>query len=126
MLEIVFFSKKKHDFSFFFVIRSIIYIFAPNVGHINDNHKMKHARLFVGVFLSVMLTASCSESKIVPVEQLPVAAKTYVEKAFPGRDILYVKEDPGLFSTKYEVKLMDGTEIEFDKNGEPLDIDMND
>jgi hypothetical protein len=87
---------------------------------------MKHAKMFVGTFLSLILTVSCSESRIVPVEQLPAAAKIYVEKTFPGRDIVYVKEDPGLFNTKYEVQLMDGTEIEFDKDGTPLDIDLND
>ena len=37
-----------------------------------------------------------------------------------------VKKDSEFFSTKYEVRLDDGTEIEFNKDGEPVDIDMED
>lgn len=87
---------------------------------------MKCANLFFGTFLCLMLTVACSEKRIVPAEQLPVGAKIYVEQSYPGRSITYVKKDSEFFSTKYEVGLDDGTEIEFNKDGEPVDIDMED
>lgn len=58
------------------------------------------------------------------VSQLPVKARELVKKNFPKINISYLKIDDEIFRSKnYEVTLTDGTEIEFDKNGEWKEID---
>lgn len=51
-------------------------------------------------------------------EPLPAAAKTMLKKYFPGLEVNHVKVDSGFFSTDYEVILTDGTEIDFDGDGQ--------
>lgn len=58
------------------------------------------------------------------VSRLPVKARELVNKNFPEVNISYLKIDNELFKSKnYEVTLTNGTEIEFDKNGEWKEID---
>ena len=52
-----------------------------------------------------------------PTEQLPAAAKTFVQKNFLGQTISYAKIDRECMKTKYEVRLSNGTEIDFDRAG---------
>ena len=80
---------------------------------------MKKVGLFmVAVVSMVMLSVSCfADDKIIPVEQLPVAAKTFVNETFPNTTISYATKDVEFKGTKYEVRLADGTEIDFDKKG---------
>ena len=50
---------------------------------------------------------------MIPVEQLPQAARTFVQKNFPNNTIIYAEKE--MFS--YEARLDDGTEIDFDRKG---------
>ena len=72
----------------------------------------------------MMLTTSCDD-KAIPVKQLPAAAKTFVEKTYPGSTIVVAKKDWEWFSTEYKVNLDNGMEIKFDSDGLPLDVDMD-
>lgn len=66
---------------------------------------------------ALLLLGSCSD-RIVPVGQLPEAAKTFLEQYFPGIAISYIKKDSDLLKTTYEVRLDSGAEIDFDSKGE--------
>ena len=58
------------------------------------------------------------------VKKLPVTAREFIKKQFPETSISYFKIDKDLFSApKYDVKLADGMEIEFDSQGEWTEID---
>lgn len=56
-------------------------------------------------------------------EPLPVAAKTMLKKYFPKLKVNHVKVDKDLVSTEYEVILSDGTEVDFNKDGEWKSVD---
>jgi hypothetical protein len=66
---------------------------------------------------ALLLLSSCSD-RIIPVGQLPEAAKTFLEQYFPGIGISYIKKDAELLKTTYEVRLDSGAEIDFDSKGE--------
>ena len=53
----------------------------------------------------------------VPQEKLPAAAKSFIQKNFSGTSIVYVEEDVEFMKKSYEVRLNDGTKVEFDGNG---------
>ena len=64
-----------------------------------------------------------SDDKIIPVEQLPAPAKTFVKKYFPQATIEYATKDAEFMGTTYEVRLSDGTEVDFDKKGNWDNVD---
>ena len=87
---------------------------------------MKHVRKLIVLIAMMLLTVGCDNEKIVPAEQLPSAAKTYIQTNQPGTQILFVKKEREWFSTKYKVQLDNRVEIEFDGDGLPIDMDMDD
>lgn len=56
-------------------------------------------------------------------EPLPTEAKTMLKKYFPRLKVNHVKVDKDMLSTEYEVILSDGTEVDFNKNGDWKSID---
>ena len=69
--------------------------------------------LLVSLILSFESTNMYADGIMIPVEQLPQAAKSFVQKNFPNNTIIYAEKE--MFS--YEARLDDGTEIDFDRKG---------
>ena len=86
---------------------------------------MKKMRLIMALMAMMMLTVSCDDEKVIPAEQLPQAAKTYIEKNQTGANVLIVKKEREFLSTKYKVQLDNFMEIEFDGDGMVIDMDMD-
>jgi hypothetical protein len=87
---------------------------------------MKKTTFLAAALVSIlMLTTSCDSEKAIPVEQLPAPAKTFIEKTYPGSDIVLVKKETEWFVTEYKAYLDSGMEVKFDSDGLPLDIDMD-
>lgn len=72
--------------------------------------------ILITTILAMMGIISCQET-IVPADNLPSSAKSFIEEYFPGVSVSYVKKDSKLISTTYEIILQDGTEIEFGSKG---------
>jgi hypothetical protein len=80
--------------------------------------KMKHVKLFVMALVCLFVSAACfADDKMIPVEQLPATVKTFIKQHFPQKTILYAEKDSEIRGVKYEVRLNDGTEVNFDKKG---------
>ena len=77
---------------------------------------MKRFNLIWAVALCLLITAGCSD-KIIPNTELPIEAQTFIKTYFPEVPISYAKKDYEGLSCKYEVRLNDGTEINFSKKG---------
>lgn len=81
------------------------------------------------LFFSILLMAfalsldACADGKPVGFDQLPQNAQTTITQYFSKEDVLLVKLDKENLLTEYEVKLKDGTELEFDRNGNLKKID---
>lgn len=78
---------------------------------------MKHF-LLTFLFIFSSFSYCLSEEVIISPNELPSNVKALVEKYFPGTNIMYAEID----YNEYEIRLNNGTEIEFDKNGEWKEI----
>lgn len=87
---------------------------------------MKHVKFLVVLVSMMFFMAGCEDDKIVTADQLPAAAKAYIQTNQPGASIVFIKKDKEMFSTKYQVQLDNHVEIEFDGDGQVIDMDMND
>mgnify|MGYP006346795089 FL=1 len=66
-----------------------------------------------------------AQDKLIDLGQLPKQAQNFIKTYSSKLSVAYVKLEDELFSKKsYEVKMNDGSEFEFDKNGEWKEIDM--
>ena len=79
---------------------------------------MKSLKLLALALACAALLMACGDDdKVIPAEQLPEVVQT---------NIVYVKKDAELFETTYEVAFDDGMKVEFDEDGQVIDIDIND
>ena len=53
----------------------------------------------------------------IPVDQLPAAAKTFVQQFFADKTIVFAEVEMKLMGKEYEARLSDGTKITFNSNG---------
>ena len=83
---------------------------------------MKKAILSALLVLSTCFTA-CSDEKVIPYLEMPLPAQQLIEAHFSQAEVSIVMMDRELLSTDYEVRLNDGTKVEFDKAGELTKID---
>lgn len=79
---------------------------------------MKKWILSLVAMVAVLVPALADNDRPIPPEQLPEAAKTFIKQTFPEQAIAYAEIETGLTKTKYEVRLNDGTEIDFNGKGE--------
>ena len=86
---------------------------------------MNKNKFFLVALLCMLLqSVTClADDKIIPVEQLPAPAKTFVKKYFPQATIEYATKDTEFMGTTYEVRLSDGTEVDFNKKGNWDNVD---
>jgi hypothetical protein len=59
----------------------------------------------------------------VKLSQLPATAQNFIRSNFAGQVIEHAIEDKEILGTDYEVRFANGTEIDFDKNGNWEEID---
>ena len=88
---------------------------------------MKKSVLFFAALVCMMFqtVSTFANDRIIPNEQLPAAAKTFIQKTFPGQSISYTKLDRDFAKTRYEVYLNNGVEVDFDKSGMWDKVDCN-
>jgi hypothetical protein len=83
---------------------------------------MKQMKLFLMALLCLLVSnVALADDTPIPVEQLPVAAKTFVQTHFQGKKILYAEKD----WNSYECRLNDGTKIEFNRKGNWKKVDCH-
>ncbi len=79
----------------------------------------------IALVLLFIVSITQLQAKDVPVtfQELPTKAQTFLKTNFPSLKTSYVIQDKGFFSTEYEVALEDGTQVEFDENGDWKGVD---
>lgn len=87
---------------------------------------MKLLRISLVLFTIALFSLSCENEKIVTVDDLPEVAATYLKTSQPDAKVMFVKKERDFLSTKYKVQLDNRMEIEFNADGEVLDMDMDD
>ena len=85
---------------------------------------MKHKVMLLVAVAGMMLVTSCSDRPVVPA-QVPAAIQNFVKQNFPNQSISYAERDLEWFTYKYDVILLDGTEINFDTDNEWDKVDCH-
>ncbi len=81
---------------------------------------MKKTVLYFAALICMMMQTvpTFASDRVIPVNQLPAAAKTFVQKTFLNLTISSAEIDFDDFGKKsYEVRLNNGFKVEFDANG---------
>ena len=87
---------------------------------------MKAIKFLMAALMCFMVsTASFAGDRIISPNQLPKAAKLYIQNHFKGQRIAYAEIDYDYGRKKYEVKLMNGVELKFDARGNCYEIDRD-
>lgn len=80
---------------------------------------------FVALVSLVTLSLHAGSDRVIQSKQLPKAAQLFLAKHFAGRAVSFAKEDRDFSGTTYDVRLADGTELEFTSAGEWKEVDGN-
>lgn len=76
--------------------------------------------------LAVSLTTMTvfGQDKVITIDGLPNVAQDFIKKYYNVKDVALVEVEDELFSSKeYQVKLSDGTDLEFDSKGKWKEVD---
>ena len=73
----------------------------------------------------VSLGLYAANDRVIQSKQLPKAAQLFLAKHFAGRAVSLAKEDRDFSGTTYDVRLADGTELEFTSAGAWKEVDGN-
>lgn len=88
---------------------------------------MKKIFVLMVMLVCFIQLGNASDTVTRDVNKLPVATREMISKHFPQAKVSYIKIEKDLFlSTSYDVKMSDGTELEFNAKGEWLEIDCKD
>lgn len=79
--------------------------------------------LGLALLAATAVSLQAAADRVIQYTQLPKTAQAFITKHFPGRTASLVKEDRERTGVSYEVRLSDGTEIEFTAQGQWKDVD---
>ena len=74
-------------------------------------------RMFLIIAVVFVSMACVAEDRPVTVEQLPVAAKDFINVNYPGEKMSYAFVDDDIIKPDYTVRLANGVEIVFEHDG---------
>lgn len=80
------------------------------------------------IFASLALMASsvsafAGNDRIITVAELPAASQQFIKAHFAGVEVSYAKVDEEMFDKDYKVVFVNGSKVEFAKNGQWTDVD---
>ena len=89
-----------------------------NIITIKNKYDMKTIKFFMVALISLVTATTCfADDRMILPEQLPAAAKTFIQTHYSGAKILFASKDLDGLSKHYEVHLNDGTQLDFDSKG---------
>lgn len=74
---------------------------------------------FALIFVALLGEACQSADRVVPFDQLPESAQSFIKTHFPDLSVSVVIQE----HRSYEVRLADGSEVEFDRSGDWDNVD---
>ena len=72
--------------------------------------------------LSVFALSAKADDKPIDYEQLPAAARVFIQSDFPSLSISFITRDADLLDTTYDVHFTNGLKLEFNSKGEWKEI----
>ena len=87
------------------------------------NMEVRKMLAFLPLLLGIYLFTSCDDEKKIEFKSLPNAAQNFMETYFSDVEIASIIREKDDGTNEYQVKLSDGTELEFDQKGEWINIE---
>jgi hypothetical protein len=85
--------------------------------------KKLNAFIMLALILTTSLSVSCKKDKEVDIKKTPKAVQDFVSTHFPNVDVLRAFKDYDDATYTWEIDLVNGFELEFNKSGEWTNID---
>lgn len=85
--------------------------------------KLKNLLAFLPILLGVWMLSSCDDEKRIDFGDLPNQARSFIENYFPDIEILSIIQEKDDGRKEYQVKLSNGTDMEFDESGAWISIE---
>ena len=77
----------------------------------------------VAIFSVGIFSAMADNDRVINKSQLPAPAQQFLNEHFAGVDLTYAKEERDIFKHSYEVRLADGSKLEFSSKGNWEEVD---
>lgn len=74
-------------------------------------------RKIIGIAIVLIANFAFAQEVIIPFNQLPAKAKTFIHQHFKGVKVTNVIQDRDAFSKDFDVNFENGTKVEFDRTG---------
>lgn len=84
---------------------------------------MKLKTLVMTAAVLMLSMSACAHDQLITFEQLPANAQALVKTHFNAAEVSVVIMDKDLLDTDYEVRMQNGTKLEFEGNGELKKVD---
>ncbi|MFK8270219.1 PepSY-like domain-containing protein [Capnocytophaga stomatis] len=81
------------------------------------------SKLAIVALATSLMAFSCDKDDLIPYNNLPVAAQSFVSKHFSNADVIRTEKES---NGTYSVDLSNGVEIDFDANGNWINVDARD
>lgn len=85
--------------------------------------KTRNVLIVVICMFAAIFSAQADNDKPITFDLLPQTSKVFIMKYFSEKDISYAKIDKEFFSKSYEVFFVNGSKVEFKKDGTWKEID---
>ena len=80
--------------------------------------------IFASLALMVSSVAAfAGNDRIITVAELPAVSQQFIKAHFAGVEVSYAKVDEEMFDKDYKVVFVNGSKVEFAKNGQWTDVD---
>ena len=86
-------------------------------------NRLNILNVLAGLFACLLTLTACDDERTIGYDELPSAARTFIERYFPARTVHHVQREKDDGRRKYECTLDDGTQLEFDASGEWTEVD---
>lgn len=86
---------------------------------------MKKIKIILLFVVYVLVFTSCNKEKIVSSNDLPAISTNYINTHFSGQQIVQAVKERDDLKITYKVYLNNGTKLEFNKDGEIIEMESN-
>lgn len=85
---------------------------------------MRTLKYYLAAFVFMIASSACTgQDRMIDAKDLPQKAQDFVKGHFGAKTVTFVQKDKDGLRMTYDVLLNDGVKLEFDSNGEWIEID---
>ena len=89
-------------------------------------HYLKQILLAFFAMLMIVSTTGVGRLKLISFKELPRAARLYINQNYPTGEVENVGTEGVMLARTFKVRMKDGTSLEFDADGEWLEVSSED